>query len=86
MPRVLTFLHSFESGGVERVALRRSAGDDASVSAWLGSGFPVKISSCESGWCAVSAADHPPGGPVTTYNGYLREGDLWGVYRGESFD
>ena len=52
----------------------------------LGAGFPVKISSCEAGWCAVSASDHPPGGPVTTYSGYLPEGDLWGVYRGESFD
>jgi len=71
---------------IERVALRRAAGDDAGVSAWLASGFPVKISSCESGWCAVSAADHPPGGAVVTYSGYLPEGDLWGVYRGESFD
>lgn len=71
---------------LERVALRRSATDDAGVAAWLGSGFPVKISSCEAGWCSVSAADHPTGGPVVTYSGYLPEGDLWGVYRGESFD
>jgi SH3-like domain-containing protein len=71
---------------IERVALRRAAADDAGVAAWLGAGFPVKISSCEAGWCAVSASDHPPGGPVTTYTGYLPEGALWGVYRGESFD
>lgn len=70
----------------DRVALRRGAGDDAAVAAWLGSGFPVKISSCESGWCSVSATDHPQGAPTVTYSGYLPEGDLWGVYRGESFD
>jgi SH3-like domain-containing protein len=71
---------------VERVALRRAAAPDAGVSAWLGNGFPVKISSCEAGWCAVTAIDHPPGGPIANYTGYLSEGDLWGVYRGESFD
>ncbi len=71
---------------VERVALRRAAADDAGVSAWLSNGFPVKISSCEAGWCAVTAVDHPPGGSPANYTGYLFEGDLWGVYRGESFD
>jgi SH3-like domain-containing protein len=71
---------------VERVGLRRAAGDDAGVAAWLGNGFPVKISSCEAGWCAVTAIDHPPGGHATNYTGYLPDGDLWGVYRGESFD
>ena len=71
---------------VERVALRRAAAEDAGVSAWLSNGFPVKIQSCESGWCAVLAVDHSGGHASATYSGYLPEGDLWGVYRGESFD
>ncbi len=71
---------------VERVALRVSATAEAGVSAWVGPGFPVKIQSCEAGWCAVSAVDHPNGRPTATYSGFIPEGDLWGVYRGESFD
>jgi SH3-like domain-containing protein len=71
---------------VERVALRLATSDEAGVAAWVGPGFPVKIQSCEAGWCAVQAVDHPNGHPTATYSGYLPEGDLWGVYRGESFD
>jgi SH3-like domain-containing protein len=71
---------------VERIGLRVAARDDAGISAWVGPGFPVRIQSCESGWCAVLATDHPDGRPTATYSGYLPEGDLWGVYRGESFD
>jgi SH3-like domain-containing protein len=71
---------------VERIGLRVAAHDDAGVAAWVGPGYPVKIQSCESGWCAVSAIDHPDGRVGATYTGYLPEGDIWGVYRGESFD
>jgi SH3-like domain-containing protein len=71
---------------VERVALRMSAAADAGVSAWVGPGFPVKIQGCDAGWCAVLAVDHPDGRAAATYSGYVPEGDLWGVYRGESFD
>jgi SH3-like domain-containing protein len=69
-----------------QVALRVSATPDAGVSAWLTPGFPVKISSCDSGWCAVTAMDHPSNGRPTPYSGYLPEEDIWGVYKGESFD
>ena len=71
---------------VERIGLRVAANADAGISAWVGPGFPVKIQACEAGWCAVLAVDHPDGRPTATYSGYLPEGDLWGVYRGESFD
>jgi SH3-like domain-containing protein len=71
---------------VQRVALRQSATDEAGVSAWVGPGFPVKIQSCDAGWCSVLAVDHAEGRPAATYAGYVPEGDLWGVYRGESFD
>ena len=69
----------------DRVPLRAAAREDAGVRAWLGPGFPVKISACEDGWCAVAAVDHSSE-RTATYTGYLPEGDLWGVYRGESFD
>jgi SH3-like domain-containing protein len=71
---------------VERVALRQASSPDAGVAAWVGPGFPVKLQSCEAGWCAVIAIDHPPSGQIATYTGYLPEGDIWGVYRGETFD
>jgi SH3-like domain-containing protein len=71
---------------VQRVALRVGQSQEAGVAAWVGPGFPVKIQSCEAGWCSVLAVDHPDGRPAATYAGYLPEADLWGVYRGESFD
>ena len=70
----------------DKVALKSAAEDDAGVVAWVGPGFPVKISSCEQGWCAVVATDHPTDGKPSNYNGYLPETDLWGVYKGENFD
>lgn len=70
----------------DKVALKSAAEDDAGVVAWVGPGFPVKINSCEQGWCAVVATDHPADGKPSNYNGYLPETALWGVYKGESFD
>jgi SH3-like domain-containing protein len=71
---------------VERVALRTGAGDTAGISAWMGSGFMVKIQSCDGNWCSIVATDHPEGGHPSNYSGYVPETDLWGVYRGEAFD
>ena len=71
---------------VERVALRTGSSAESGVAAWVGPGFPVKIQSCEQGWCAVQAVDHSGGRAGRTYSGYLPEGELWGVYRGETFD
>ena len=73
-------------GNVHRVALRMASSPEAGVAAWVGPGFPVKIQSCGSGWCSVLAVDHPDGRPTATYSGYLPAGDLWGVYRDETFD
>ncbi|MEO6395043.1 MAG: SH3 domain-containing protein [Devosia sp.] len=69
-----------------QVPLRVSAAGDAGVAAWLTPGFPVKISSCDAGWCAVTAMDHPAEGRPSAYSGYLPETEIWGVYKGESFD
>ena len=70
----------------DRVGLRAAANEDAGIVAWVGPGFPVKIQSCDKGWCAVTATDHPQNGSSANYSGYLPEMALWGVYQGESFD
>ena len=70
----------------DKVGLRVSASDEAGIAAWVGPGFPVKINSCEKGWCAVIATDHPADGSASNYSGYLPEQDLWGVYQCENFD
>ena len=68
------------------IGLRASASDDGNVVAWVGPGFPVRIASCNGNWCSVSAVDTPTSGQASTYSGWLPETDLWGVYKGESFD
>jgi SH3-like domain-containing protein len=70
----------------DKVAIKAGANDDAGTVAWVGPGFPVKINSCQAGWCAVVATDHPADGKPASYSGFLPETDLWGVYQGESFD
>jgi SH3-like domain-containing protein len=68
------------------IGLRANASDEAGVVAWVGPSFPVRIESCDGAWCDVSATDNPPGGRLATYTGYLPQTDLWGVYKGESFN
>jgi SH3-like domain-containing protein len=68
------------------LGLRASPSDDARIVAWVGPGFPVKLQTCDGSWCAVVAADHPQGGSITSYSGFVPEADLWGVYQGEKFD
>ena len=70
----------------DKVGLRTGASEDAGIVAWVGPGFPVKISSCDGNWCSVVATDHPDGGHPSNYTGYLPETEIWGVYQGESFD
>jgi len=70
----------------DKVGLHSGASDQSGVVAWVGPGFPVRINSCEKGWCAVVATDHPATGSPANYSGYLPETDLWGVYQDENFD
>jgi len=70
----------------EQVALRARASEDAGPRAFLPRGFRVEISQCDGQWCEVSATDHPSEGRPATYSGWLRQGDLWGVYPDEAFD
>ena len=68
------------------IALRSGAAEDSGVVAWVGPSFPVKIESCDGAWCDVSATDSPADGKLATYTGYLPQTELWGVYKGESFN
>ncbi|MDC9822524.1 SH3 domain-containing protein [Devosia sp. ZB163] len=70
----------------EQVALRRSAGDDSGVRAWLTPNFRVAIKECDGQWCKVVATAPAVTGNPQSFDGYLRQEELWGVYKGESFD
>lgn len=70
----------------EQVALRRDRADDAGVRAWLGPKFRVEIKECDGAWCQVVATTHPKDAAAQSYEGYLHQEDLWGVYKDEVFD
>lgn len=70
----------------ERVALLRGPAEDSGVRAWLTAKFRVDIKKCDGTWCRVVATSHPAGGKPQSFDGYLRQAELWGVYEGEKFD
>lgn len=72
--------------GTEPVALRRDPNDEAGVRAWLTPSFRVEIKECDGKWCKVAAVTQPLNGSPQTFDGYLRQTDLWGVYKDEAFD
>lgn len=61
------------------VPLLASASDEAAVRAYLGPGFRVDVRRCDGTWCQVDAS------AGTTYTGYVKQTELWGVYQGEVF-
>jgi SH3-like domain-containing protein len=63
-----------------QIALRPDRNGDG-VRAYLGPGFRVDIKECDGTWCEVSAV-----AASTTYQGFLAQSELWGVYQGEAFD
>lgn len=67
----------------ETVALRRDRSADAAVRAWLTPGFRVDLKECDGVWCSVVAAVEGTG---RSYDGWLPQDELWGVYKGEEFD
>jgi len=73
-------------GSKEPVALRRDPNDDAGVRAWLTPSFRVDIKECDGKWCKVIATTHPVTGGPQTFDGFLHQDDLWGVYKDEAFD
>ncbi|MDB5539321.1 MAG: hypothetical protein JWQ89_1048 [Devosia sp.] len=70
----------------EQVALLRSADDSSGVRAWLTPSFRVDIKECDGKWCEVVATTHPVNGNPQSFDGYLHQTDLWGVYKDEEFD
>ena len=67
----------------ETVALRRDRSADAAVRAWLTPGYRVELKECDGSWCSVVATVE---GSSRSYDGWLPQDELWGVYKGEEFD
>lgn len=70
----------------EPVALRRDPSDTAGVRAWLTPSFRVDIKECDGKWCKVIATAHPLNSSPQSFDGWLHQDDLWGVYKDEAFD
>ncbi len=68
------------------IALRSNRSDEGSVRARLGPGFKVVIKECDGDWCEVTASQHDPNQRSTSYSGFMRQEELWGVYPAEVFD
>ena len=68
------------------IPLRAQEADDASARAMLGPGLRVTIKACDGTWCEVSASSQAEGSRSSTYSGFLRQEELWGVYPDEVFD
>ena len=70
----------------ETIGLYKSRATDSGVRAWLPPKFRVDIAECDGAWCEVTASVHPAGGSAQSYNGFLAQVELWGVYQDEAFD
>lgn len=70
----------------EQIALRRDRDPTAAVRAWLTPGFRVDVKACDGNWCEVVATSQPAGGSARSFDGYLPQTELWGVYKDEVFD
>ena len=72
--------------GEDRIALLRDNDDSAGVRAWLTPNFRVDIKECDGNWCKVVATSQPVTGSAQSFEGWLHQQDIWGVYKGEEFD
>lgn len=70
----------------QNVALHSSADDKSGIRAWLAPKFRVDLKECDGTWCKATATIRPKSGGSQSYEGYIRQDTLWGVYPGESFD
>jgi SH3-like domain-containing protein len=70
----------------EQIALLRSAEEDSGVRAWLTPNFRVDIKECTGTWCEVVATTHPVNGSPQSFDGWVHQNELWGVYKDEEFD
>ena len=47
---------------------------------------PVPVKECTGQWCEVVATTHPVNGSPQSFDGWMHQDELWGVYKGEEFD
>lgn len=68
------------------IALRVGPGPDAAIRAWLGPEMLVFINACDGTNCEIRLNHTNPEGETTSYEGFVPQNTLWGVYEGEVFD
>jgi SH3-like domain-containing protein len=70
----------------EKIALLGANAPDSGIRAWLTPNFRVDIKACDGTWCKVVATSHPVTGNAQSFEGWLQQEEIWGVYKGEEFD
>lgn len=75
----------WQAGG-DPIALRAARGPNAGVRAWLGPKMLVSVRSCDGAACEIRLTHARPEGGTATYQGFVAQNTLWGVYEGEIFD
>lgn len=68
------------------IALRVASGPDAAVRAWLAPKMLVSVHTCTGMTCEIRLSHTGPDGHAKSYQGFVAQDTLWGVYEGEVFD
>lgn len=68
------------------VALRVATSPDSAVRAWLSPNMLVSVRTCTGTACEIGLSHTGPDGRATSYQGFVAQETLWGVYEGEVFD
>ena len=68
------------------IALRVASGPDAAVRAWLAPKMLVSVHTCTGTTCEIRLSHTGPDGHAKSYQGFVAQDTLWGVYEGEVFD
>ena len=72
--------------GSDPIALRAGLGPNTAVRAWLGPKMLVSVRSCDGNSCEIRLTHTSPESGSATYQGFVPQTTLWGVYEGEIFD
>jgi SH3-like domain-containing protein len=70
----------------ERIGLYADPDEKSEVRAWLAPNFRVDLKECDGKWCKATAVAHQADGSARSYDGYVAQSELWGVYKDEQFD
>ncbi|ODT69384.1 MAG: hypothetical protein ABS75_16870 [Pelagibacterium sp. SCN 63-23] len=65
------------------VTMHSGKSEGSGIRARLAPGVRVTISACDGTWCNIAASQ---AGERSTYSGWVRQEELWGVYPDEEFD